>query len=205
MKILAINGSPNERSTHFLLKTILDELEKLGAQIELVNLSEYRILPCKGCDFCLKEGRCCQEDDIFKIIRKMEEADAIIIGSPTYFGNVSGLVKNLIDRSRMERMGGFKLKNKIFSPIITSGLRNGGGEYAAMSLIIYALGQGMIPATIAEEPISTGTFVIGVIQGDEGWRSIRKDGIALKSIKLLAKRIYELTKATESLRFQSTS
>ncbi len=204
MKVLAINGSPNKRNTYSLLEAIVEEVKKLGCDAEIINLSEYNIAACKGCDACLK-GECSQKDDIFEILKKMEEADAIVIGAPTYFGNVPGIVKNLIDRSRMVRMGGFKLKNKVFAPVVTSGLRHGGAEFAVMSLLIYALGQGMIPVAVAENPISTGVFVIGVIQGDAGWRSVKKDEIALNTAKALARRLVEVAKATSTLRSSSTS
>ncbi len=199
MKALLINGSPNKRNTLHLLELLARELEKHGFETEILNLADYNIAPCKGCDACLK-GPCAQKDDIFAVLEKMERSDAIVIGTPTYFGNVSGLVKNLIDRSRMARMGGFKLRNRIFAPIVTSGLRHGGAEFAVMSLLIYALGQGMIPAAVAESPISTGSFVIGVIQGDAGWRSVKKDEIAKATIAPLARRIKELAEATKSLR-----
>ncbi|AGK61192.1 Multimeric flavodoxin WrbA [Archaeoglobus sulfaticallidus PM70-1] len=199
MKILAINGSPNRRNTHALLEIILSEAEKMGAETEILNLRDYSIKECIGCDKCLK-GECSQKDDINKVLEKMKEADAIVIGVPTYFGNVPGIVKNLIDRSRMARMGGFWLKNRVFAPVVTSGLRNGGAEYAIMSLLVYALGQGMIPVSIAENPITTGSFVIGTIQSDTGWRSVKKDEISINTAKALAKRIVEIARATEGLR-----
>jgi multimeric flavodoxin WrbA len=199
MKILAINGSPNKRNTHALLEAVLNEAEKLGAETEMIHLRDYEINECIGCDKCLK-GECSQQDDIRKVLEKMRNADAIIIGAPTYFGNVPGIVKNLIDRSRMARMGGFWFKNRVFAPVITSGLRNGGSEIAAMSLLIYALGQGMIPVSIAENPITTGSFVIGTIQSDTGWRGVKKDEIALNAARALAERIVEVTKATQGLR-----
>ncbi|MEM0088748.1 MAG: flavodoxin family protein [Archaeoglobaceae archaeon] len=199
MKLLAINGSPNKRNTLALLEAIADEAKKLGAEVEILNLSEFSINPCKGCDACLK-GDCVQKDDIYKVLEAMQKADAIVIGAPTYFGNVPGIVKNLIDRSRMARMGGFKLKNRVFAPVITSGLRHGGAEFTAMSLIVYALGQGMIVVSNTENPITTGSFPIGVIQGDSGWRGVKKDEIALNTARALAKRVVEVANATKALR-----
>lgn len=199
MKLLAINGSPNKRNTYALLEAIADEAKKLGAEAEILNLADYNINPCKGCDKCLK-GECIQKDDIEKVLEAMRAADAIVIGAPTYFGNVPGIVKNLIDRSRMDRMGGFRLKNKVFAPVITSGLRQGGAEFVAMSLIVYALGQAMIVVSNAENPITTGSFPVGVIQGDAGWRGVKKDEIALSTARALARRIVEVANATKSLR-----
>ncbi|MEM0202887.1 MAG: flavodoxin family protein [Archaeoglobaceae archaeon] len=199
MKLLAINGSPNKRNTLALLEAIADEAKKLGAEVEVLNLSEFNINPCKGCDACLK-GDCVQKDDIYRVLEAMQKADAIVVGAPTYFGNVPGIVKNLIDRSRMARMGGFKLKNRVFAPVVTSGLRHGGAEFTAMSLIVYALGQGMIVVSNAENPITTGSFPVGVIQGDAGWRGVKKDEIALNTARALARRIVEVANATKALR-----
>jgi len=139
VRVLAINGSPNKRNTYALLEVIVEEVKRLGCDAKVLNLAGFNINPCKGCDACLK-GDCAQRDDVFKVVEEMQKADAIIIGVPTYFGNVPGIVKNLMDRSRMCRMSGFKLKNKVFAPVITSGLRHGGGEVTAMSLTVYALG-----------------------------------------------------------------
>ncbi|MEM2191924.1 MAG: flavodoxin family protein [Archaeoglobaceae archaeon] len=199
MKLLAINGSPNKRNTYALLEALVDEAKKLGAEAEILNLADYNINPCKGCDACLK-GDCVQKDDIFKVLEAMRKADAIVIGAPTYFGSVPGIVKNLIDRSRMDRMGGFRLRNKVFAPVVTSGLRHGGAEFVAMSLIVYALGQAMIVVSTAENPITTGSFPVGVIQGDAGWRGVKKDEIALNTARALARRIVEVANATQSLR-----
>ncbi|MEM0302441.1 MAG: flavodoxin family protein [Archaeoglobaceae archaeon] len=199
MKLLAINGSPNKRNTYALLEALVEEAKKLGAEAEILNLADYNINPCKGCDACLK-GDCVQKDDIFKVLEAMRKADAIVIGAPTYFGSVPGIVKNLIDRSRMDRMGGFRLRNKVFAPVVTSGLRHGGAEFVAMSLIVYALGQAMIVVSTAENPITTGSFPVGVIQGDAGWRGVKKDEIALNTARALARRIVEVANATQSLR-----
>ncbi|MEM0331209.1 MAG: flavodoxin family protein, partial [Archaeoglobaceae archaeon] len=62
MKLLAINGSPNKRNTYALLEALVEEAKKLGAEAEILNLADYNINPCKGCDACLK-GDCVQKDD----------------------------------------------------------------------------------------------------------------------------------------------
>ncbi|MCS7129854.1 MAG: flavodoxin family protein [Archaeoglobaceae archaeon] len=199
MKLLAINGSPNKRNTYALLEALVEEAKKLGADAEILNLADFTINPCKGCDRCIRED-CVQKDDIFKVLEAMRKADAIVIGAPSYFGSVPGIVKNLIDRSRMDRMGGFRLRNKVFAPVVTSGLRHGGAEFVAMSLIVYALGQAMIVVSTAENPVTTGSFPVGVIQGDAGWRGVKKDEIALNTARAIARRIVEVANATQSLR-----
>ncbi|RLA78866.1 MAG: flavodoxin family protein [Deltaproteobacteria bacterium] len=200
MRVVGINGSPNKRGTYFLLQKTLEEVEKSGADTTLINLVDFNILPCKGCDKCVKGKECPQDDDVGKILEKLESSDAIIIATPTYWGNVSGILKNFMDRSRVARMDEMRLKNKVFAPIITSGLRNGGAEIAGMSLYSFGLGHGMICVSPTGNPVEEGAFVIGTLQSDSGWRSVKKDDIAVKAAINLGKRVIEVAKATKALR-----
>ena len=98
MKILAINGSHRKGNTEALLKKILDGAAKAGAKIELINLYDKNVETCKACMGCENTGVCNIVDDFPKIFEKMAIADAVIFGSPNYFNNVTGLMKNFIDR-----------------------------------------------------------------------------------------------------------
>ncbi|MCK5123460.1 MAG: flavodoxin family protein [Candidatus Pacebacteria bacterium] len=98
MNIIAICGSPREGNTEFTLKRILTKAEEFGASSELVLLREKRIEFCDGCLSCSSTGKCKIRDDMQLIYPKLEEADLIIFGSPTYFDCVTGLMKNFLDR-----------------------------------------------------------------------------------------------------------
>lgn len=98
MNIIAICGSPRGGNTEFVLKRILTKAEEFGASSELVLLREKRIEFCKGCLSCDSSGECSIRDDMQIIYSKLEEADLVIFGSPNYFHNVSGIMKNFIDR-----------------------------------------------------------------------------------------------------------
>ena len=98
MNIIAICGSPRKGNTEFVLKRILTKAEELGSSVELVLLREKRIEFCNGCLSCDSAGKCNVRDDMQIIYPKLEEADLIILGSPNYFHNVSGMMKNFIDR-----------------------------------------------------------------------------------------------------------
>ena len=97
MKILGICGSPRKGNTHWMIKTILDATKQ---EYEIIFLSEKNIRPCLGsnCKKCHKSHRCKQEDDIKEIHKKILEANRLVLGSPTYFDNVSGIMKNFMDR-----------------------------------------------------------------------------------------------------------
>ncbi len=100
MKIVIINGSPrNNGATAKILKCFAEKLSSMNeAETEYINISELDIRPCIGCMSCYKNGKCCIDDDGDRISQKIGEADGLIIGTPTYASNVSGQLKQLIDR-----------------------------------------------------------------------------------------------------------
>lgn len=69
-----------------------------GADVEAVYLNDYEIADCVGCEACKTTFECVIRDDMQKIYAKILEADGVVIGSPTYFYNVTGIIKNMIDR-----------------------------------------------------------------------------------------------------------
>jgi multimeric flavodoxin WrbA len=99
MDIIAICGSPRKGNTEFTLRKFLVKAEELGHKTELVLLREKRIEHCSGCLDCdQSENGCPVRDDMKFIIERLLASDFIILGSPNYFSNVSGLMKNFIDR-----------------------------------------------------------------------------------------------------------
>jgi multimeric flavodoxin WrbA len=101
VKILAIVGSPRKESTYKLVEAVVEGVaEKRSVEKELVHLADFDIKHCSGCsDFCEKTGECNIQDDMQELYPKLKEADALVIGTPTYYWNVTGLVKDFIDRT----------------------------------------------------------------------------------------------------------
>lgn len=100
MKILAISGSQRKNgNTAILLKTILENLQEKNFEVELLYLKDYKIGPCLGCEGCGNSFKCIINDDYKKIIKKIYEADGVILGSPTYWYSVTSDMKKFIDRS----------------------------------------------------------------------------------------------------------
>lgn len=81
-----------------MLKLILDGARKGGAQTELVLLKEKKIGFCDGCNKCAETKKCRIHDGMNQIYKKFFAAEIIVLGSPTYFNNVSGTMKNFLDR-----------------------------------------------------------------------------------------------------------
>jgi len=105
MKVIAFNGSARkDGNTSLLLNLVLDELKAEGIETELYSLAGKPIQGCIACFKCFekKNKRCNVEKDIInECIEKMIEADGILLGSPTYFADVSASMKALIERCGM--------------------------------------------------------------------------------------------------------
>jgi multimeric flavodoxin WrbA len=113
LKILALNGSHRGSAgyTQRLLDYIAKGAQAAGAEFETVILAQKRITPCCGKDACHQDGKlssCVYEhqDDVKAIFEQMKAADILIYATPVYIFNVSGLMKNFLDRLNSTAGGG---------------------------------------------------------------------------------------------------
>lgn len=193
MKVVGVVGSPRKKgNTAFLTEAVLSSIEDPHIETEILYLSDYHIEECDGCDLCIKERRCPKEDDMPKVEALLLQADCIILGAPSYFGQVPSVMKTFIDRSRLMKMQNCRLKNTWCTVLTHAGLRNGGQELVGLTLMNFALGHGMVVFGACEDPVSEGFFVTGSLQKDDGWRFVKKDPLAMKTCKSLGKRIRDL-------------
>jgi len=133
MKVVAFNGSARkDGNTAMLVRHVFRELEKVGIATELVQLGGERIRGCTACMGCsaTADGHCTIDDDIVNdCIDRMQEADGIILASPTYFADVSSEMKALIDRAGfVTRVNGDLLRRKVGAAVIAA--RRGGAIHA---------------------------------------------------------------------------
>lgn len=100
MKILVINASPRSKGlVSQMLNIMAQEAELQGTEVETVVVNQLQIRPCIGCMNCRNKNFCgLPEDDAHRTLKKIQEADALIIGSPCYWGNMNGYLKVLFDR-----------------------------------------------------------------------------------------------------------
>ena len=100
MKVLLINGSPNEKGcTYTALSEVAATLNENGVETEIVCIGKQPIRGCIGCGGCAGKRRCVFGDDIVNsMIEKMEQADGLIIGSPVYFASPNGNLMSMLDR-----------------------------------------------------------------------------------------------------------
>lgn len=104
MKVLGFNGSPRKQwNTATLLNKALEGAAIKGAETELIHLYDLNFKGCISCFACKTRdgqsyGKCALKDDLEPYLRKIEEADAIILGSPIYFGSVTGEMRSFLER-----------------------------------------------------------------------------------------------------------
>jgi len=103
MKVIGVSGSARKNgNTATLLRAAFEPLSEAGVECELIELAGRTVAGCTACGVCRKkrDGRCHgRRDDGNAVIEKMAEADAILLGSPVYFADVTAEMKALIDRA----------------------------------------------------------------------------------------------------------
>jgi multimeric flavodoxin WrbA len=147
MKTVLFNGSARKNgNTYHCLDVVMEELKKEGIQCEYIWLGGENLKGCTACGACIenKDGKCVLPDDnMNEYISKMINAEGIILGSPTYFADVSANMKSLIERAGYVcRASGDLLRRKIGSSVVA--VRRGGGAHVFSSLNYFFLIAQMI-------------------------------------------------------------
>ena len=115
-KVLAINGSPHQDgNTAQMLNTVLEVCANAGHETELYQAGSRTVQGCKACGGCGKHiGRCAIDDWVNEVYQKMVESDVILLGSPTYFADLTPEIKAIIDRTGyVSRHDGMRFSRKI--------------------------------------------------------------------------------------------
>lgn len=153
MRVVAFNCSPRKKgNTVSMINVVLEQIQREGISTELVQVGKKKIRGCIACYKCREktDARCHagKEGDILnECLEKMIESDGIIIGSPTYFSNISTEAKALIDRAGMvSRVNGDLLKRKVGAAVIAA---RRGGAVPAFSAVNYffLIGQMIVPGS----------------------------------------------------------
>lgn len=151
MKVVAINGSPRrEGNTAYLLGRVLQVLGEAGIETELVQLGGKKVQGCLACYKCFerKDQRCHNDSDpINSCVEKMLAADGIVIGSPTYFSNVSTEVKALIDRAGLvAKANDDMFKRKVGAAVVAVRRAGAVNVFSAINYF-FTIGQMIIPGS----------------------------------------------------------
>lgn len=123
IKLIVLNGSPNKNgNTSSVIKWVVQGAKTLGAEVDWIQISDLDITYCQGCNNCLKTGKCVINDDLPKVVQKIENADGIIVGSPVYGGKITAQLKTLIDRITLLKLYAGILENGYSIGVATSGI-----------------------------------------------------------------------------------
>ena len=169
LRVVAVNGSPRANgNTARLIRMVFEPMEKRGIKTELLQLGGQPVRGCTGCRQCAENRnmRCVFSDDpINRIIERLSDAHGIILGSPTYFANVTSEMKAFIDRvGYVSRANDFLFQRKVGAAVVA--VRRAGAIHAWNSMNHFLhISQMILPGSIywnlgiGREP--------GDVEGDE--------------------------------------
>jgi multimeric flavodoxin WrbA len=191
MKVLGINGSARaDGNTAILIKYVFKGLGKEGFETEMIQLAGKSMHGCIACYKCFanKDRQCAVKNDFLnECLAKMADADSIVLGSPTYFSDVTSEMKALIDRTGMtSRANGDMFKRKIGAAVVA--VRRG-GEIHAFDTInhFFLISQMIVPGSIYWN-MGIGREIGEVEKDTEGLRTMEVLG---QNIAWLLKKIKE--------------
>ena len=186
MKVLMINGSPHQKgNTAVALDEIAKQLEKNGIESEIVWIGNKAVRGCIACGQCAREpGKCVFDDDICnRISEKFADADALIVGSPVYYGQPNGAVLSVIQRAFYSN--GASISGK---PAAAVAVCRRGGATASFETLNMSF-------QMMNMPIVTSQYWNIIYGASPGQASLDTEG--LQTMRTLANNMAWLLKATE--------
>jgi multimeric flavodoxin WrbA len=177
VKVLAINGSPRpDGNTAAMLQTVLTGCAAAGLETEMYQAGGKPVQGCLACESCFDNpGHCVTNDWVEEAYAKMKAADAIVIGSPTYFSDLTPEIKALIDRAGYLSLSeGGVMKRKIGAAV--AAVRRAGSIHVLDSIQHYFLIQGMIIPGSTYWNLSLSRDIGDYKNDDEGIRTMENLG-----------------------------
>ena len=198
MNVLGISGSPNEKgNTAYAVRCALDVLEKDGIAIRYISLAGKDIHPCTGCWKCRKTGECIFDDYMAVVLDGMRWCHGLIMGSPVYFGLITGQLKVMMDRCVPLRGNKpFEMAGKIGGGIACGGFRNGGQELTLQCIHTFMLQQNMMVVCDGPPYAHSGATIVSRAQDDE---------LGLKTVANLAKNMAAMLNQQSAIRSQRSA
>lgn len=191
MKAIAFNGSPRKGgNTEIMLGKVLEPIREAGIDTELVQIGGIPLRGCTACGQCIekKDKRCALAGDALNDhLAKILEADAIILGSPSYFADMTAELKALIDRAGfVSHVNGGLLARKIGAGVVVH--RRGGATHVLDSINhMFLMSRMIVPGS------TYWNFGVGMNKGD-----VSEDAEALKNMRDLGETIAWLIQSLRS-------
>lgn len=138
---LILLASPRiEGNSDILCHQFMQGAEEAGKSCELIRLYDRKIGFCRACYACFRTGKCVLQDDMAEILEKIQNADVLVIATPTYFLTMNGMLKTAIDRflPKWQELGGHDVYLIITGHDSRAGLQLAGDE---LTVIFQNLGN----------------------------------------------------------------
>ena len=179
MKVIALNASARkDGNTAILLNTVLDELKNEGIKTDMIQLAGKTLRGCTACNKCMKtlDKRCAVKKDILNdIIDQMLSADGILLGSPTYFSDVTANMRAFIERSgRVSRANDYMLKRKVGAGVVA--VRRAGAIPAFTGMFLYLHYMQMVIPGSSYWNVGIGRDIGDVLKDEEGLQTMKTLG-----------------------------
>ncbi len=176
MKVLLINGSPNEHGcTYTALCEVASAIRGEGLETEIVWIGKGPVRGCIGCGGCARMGkrRCVFDDDpVNALLEKAEGADGFVFGSPVHYASAGGSITSLMDR--MFYAGSAVMRGKPAAAVVSA--RRAGTTAAIDQLNKYFTISGMPIVSGQYWPMVHGSTPEQVKQDAEGLQIMRTLG-----------------------------
>ena len=179
MKVLLVNGSPRRQgNTHQALEIVAGALENGGVEAEICQLGGRDVRGCQSCGGCarLQNRRCVLQDEMNGFLEKIWAADGLVIGTPTYFSNVSSEVKALIDRAGVvSGANGALLRGKVGAAVVAARRSGANFAFAAVNFLF----------TKCEMPVASAGYWNMTLSGAPG--DVQKDAEGRQTFETLGR------------------
>ena len=127
MKVLLLNGSPHTKGcTYTALREVAVTLEKHRIETEIMQIERKPVSGCVACGFCKKNGRCVHDDMVNEVGERLDEYDALVLGSPVYYAGPNAQLLSFLDRLFYSH--GSKMAGKLGAAVVSC--RRGGATAA---------------------------------------------------------------------------
>lgn len=177
-KALFINASPRKNgNTAAMIADVAQILEKAGVETETLMIAGKAVRGCNACGMCgkNKDMKCIIDDVLSEPISKALVADALIIGSPTYFSDLTPEAKAFIDRcGYVARANDFALARKVGASVVA--VRRAGGIHVMDSINHFFLLNKMVVAGSSYWPLSVARNIGDYAEDDEGLQTMKDLG-----------------------------
>jgi multimeric flavodoxin WrbA len=179
MKVVALNGSARkDGNTAILINLVFDELKKEKIETELIQFAGQTINGCRACYQCFKnkDRRCAVKKDILNdLLEKIETADGILLGSPTYFSDVSSGMRAFIERGGfVGRANDYMFKHKVGASVVA--VRRAGAIPAFNSMNLFLHYMQMVMPGASYWSIGIGREPGDVLKDEEGIQTMKTLG-----------------------------